>query len=947
MVRTSRTSLLAIPLAFAVSTSRGADADGDGLLDEWEVHGLVRQGFEEPLPACGADPFEKDVFVEIDWMETSDGDPRVGALLAYQAAADVVRVFRRSGTGIRIHFDLGPEIESLLAPEAIEPDAAFSEFSVAPDERKVLPYQDAFPARPGPGAASSSLSLYDAYYGGYWFRPSRRNVFYYVVFAERRGALDALADPENLGTRAGSDGFADELASRDGLLDAGVRASVIYRQPVPELSPEGRRYLYSASLLHELGHAFGFGHGGSLPGYGWDDANYKPNYPSVMNYRFQFCGVDFAGGVPVMDFSHGLLIPLAERGLFEPDGLGTVRSARVIHCIGFTQVPSAEYPHNVDWNRDGHLDLDPVVADIDLDGRIDSEAHRDHDDWGKLVREGFDGIGAAAFRGRRRGADPADEIVVLPGDYDGDGRTDLFLLAGDRLTFAFARAGGTLVAEEEGVRSGSLGGWKIGPANAFLVGDFFGTGRDMVFAHREGELAVLEADAGYPGIRWREENGVPAASLGGSASWATQPGDRFLAAGLGGRGASDVVVANRGDVGILCAAGDEVLGLRLAWYRRDWGFADALGRAFAPRAGGWDGNARERVLLQAGGMLFGLAGPPNDPVATRLDRAGWIPWDVEKAGPDAGGWEVSPSDALFHVDLDGDGATETVLHRSRALGVLAWTEGVPRLVWMARDTVGDLWPLSERDRLYPGDFVPGGGKELLLSNGYSWLTLGWKAETRSLRVLGLNNGYVSEFSPGWELQVGQALFVGKFLPLDADAVCVQDGSGLSIARFHGDRFIPVLRVEPRVGEWILDPADRLFAADFDDDPEIEFLARRGRVWGVLDFTPAPRCAFLGRLDPDRLVFDPEPVFRRGDGNSDDAVDISDVVTILSGLFLGASLPLCEDAADVDDGGALDISDAIFLLKFLFDRGRLPAAPGPYRPGIDPTLDDLSCERPRR
>ena len=63
MGRASRTSLLAIPIAFAVSTSLGADADGDGLYDEWEVRGLVRQGFEEPLPAYGADPFEKDVFV--------------------------------------------------------------------------------------------------------------------------------------------------------------------------------------------------------------------------------------------------------------------------------------------------------------------------------------------------------------------------------------------------------------------------------------------------------------------------------------------------------------------------------------------------------------------------------------------------------------------------------------------------------------------------------------------------------------------------------------------------------------------------------------------------------------------------------------------------------------------------------------------------------------------
>ena len=38
--------------------------------------------------------------------------------------------------------------------------------------------------------------------------------------------------------------------------------------------------------MHELGHNLGLHHGGSV------DTNYKPNYNSIMNYRYQFPGVD-------------------------------------------------------------------------------------------------------------------------------------------------------------------------------------------------------------------------------------------------------------------------------------------------------------------------------------------------------------------------------------------------------------------------------------------------------------------------------------------------------------------------------------------------------------------------------------------------------------------------------------------------------------------------------
>jgi len=47
------------------------DADGDGLLDSWEENGLDVDGdgtVDVDLPAMGADPQHKDLFLELDWV---------------------------------------------------------------------------------------------------------------------------------------------------------------------------------------------------------------------------------------------------------------------------------------------------------------------------------------------------------------------------------------------------------------------------------------------------------------------------------------------------------------------------------------------------------------------------------------------------------------------------------------------------------------------------------------------------------------------------------------------------------------------------------------------------------------------------------------------------------------------------------------------------------------
>ncbi|MGQ9589177.1 MAG: hypothetical protein ACUVYA_02655 [Planctomycetota bacterium] len=82
-------------------------------------------------------------------------------------------------------------------------------------------------------------------------------------------------------------------------------------------------------------------------------------------------------------------------------------------------------------------------------------------------------------------------------------------------------------------------------------------------------------------------------------------------------------------------------------------------------------------------------------------------------------------------------------------------------------------------------------------------------------------------------------------------------------------------------------------------------------------------------------------FLRGDSNHDREIDVSDAVTTLLHLFVGAETPPCLDALDFDDSGSIEITDAIGLLRFAFTGGAAPAAPFPVFEA-DPTPDALAC-----
>ncbi len=84
-----------------------------------------------------------------------------------------------------------------------------------------------------------------------------------------------------------------------------------------------------------------------------------------------------------------------------------------------------------------------------------------------------------------------------------------------------------------------------------------------------------------------------------------------------------------------------------------------------------------------------------------------------------------------------------------------------------------------------------------------------------------------------------------------------------------------------------------------------------------------------------------PHLKRGDVNTDRAVNIADAIALLGHLFASKPAPTCRDAADANDDGQLNIADAITILGHLFGgKGPLPA---PFDAcGEDPSIDALDC-----
>ncbi|WP_076924834.1 hypothetical protein [Pseudoalteromonas sp. EB27] len=227
------------------------DDDKDGIPDCAEVEGTTFAGL--PLYEWGARTSQKDIFIEIDYMDSSD----VGITPHRTALEKIVSVF--ANKGYTVHFDVGDLFDqnSDIAPENFDLGGG-----------NVVPFNSYTPFEYD--LSSPNLFAYKMEYTDI----TRRPIFHYLLMASS-GNED--------GSISGS-GIA-EISGNDLMVTMGGWGLTLDTQTATNVT-----YNYQAStIFHELGHNLGLYHGGD------EEINFKPNHLSSMNYLYQLAGLSTIG----------------------------------------------------------------------------------------------------------------------------------------------------------------------------------------------------------------------------------------------------------------------------------------------------------------------------------------------------------------------------------------------------------------------------------------------------------------------------------------------------------------------------------------------------------------------------------------------------------------------------------------------------------------------------
>ena len=297
------------------------------------------------LPKMGANPQVPDIFMQIDWMYDLNGTPNNPPhshnpqFAALKMVGDVFKAH-----GINIHFDVGND-----SPQSPYCQAANSAaIGLCNYQSQNSPYiilgtyahggnavneAGNYPSVEGPSqtllcpnavtmaqmaacAFPNQSNLYsvlgwkfglDAIRDGDpvlgllpLFPQDEKDTVHYALFGHALAATTPLSTPN-----AGSiSGVADHPGG-DILVTLGL-----WRSDIPAVDQVGTLLDQAGTLMHELGHNLGLSHGG------WRDTpTCMPDYPSVMNYLYQVAGLTDSAGNEHLDYSYGLLLPLAENDL--------------------------------------------------------------------------------------------------------------------------------------------------------------------------------------------------------------------------------------------------------------------------------------------------------------------------------------------------------------------------------------------------------------------------------------------------------------------------------------------------------------------------------------------------------------------------------------------------------------------------------------------------------
>jgi hypothetical protein len=328
------------------------DTDGDGLCDDAEAaygtnknlkdtdgdalddRSEVLGGSGLDLKYYGANPNHKDIFVYADWY-SKPIQAGIDQVVAAFAAAPVSNP--DGATGINLHVVLGQQI------------------AAADQNTNIV------------GPLSGNWSQFDTLKNKYF--PARYSRFaHYVLFADEYDSTT-------------SSGISRGIPAHDVLVTLGG------------WSPKyGTQLQQAGTFMHELGHNLGLRHGGN------EDRNYKPNYLSIMSYRYQVVGLYKSGTDGILDYSRFTLSSLAENNLHEASGIGVTGLTTPAMVAGYGAKFSSGLVNGtvtgpLDFNHNGAYDSGAETFDLDGNGSSSDVYINSQNDWTSIVYSGSAGGG--------------------------------------------------------------------------------------------------------------------------------------------------------------------------------------------------------------------------------------------------------------------------------------------------------------------------------------------------------------------------------------------------------------------------------------------------------------------------------------------------------------------------------------------------------------------------